>query len=84
MIESLATDYGVSEPCGLLGVSSSGYYAWRVRGPSPKSLEDRRIGERAAAIHETSRRTYGYPRVTRSLRREGFLCGRKRVARIMR
>jgi len=84
MIESLATDHGVSEPCGLLGVSTSGYYAWRVRGPSPKALEDRRIGERAAAIHETSRRTYGYPRVARSLRREGFLCGRKRVARIMR
>ncbi len=35
------------------------------------------------AIHRTSRRTYGAPRITAALRRQGIRVGRKRVARLM-
>lgn len=35
-------------------------------------------------IHEKSRECYGYPRVHASLRRQGIICGRNRVARLMR
>jgi len=84
MIEKLATDYDVREICELLEVSSSGYYAWRDRGPSQRALADQRIGEQITVIHEASRKTYGSPRVMRSLRKKGTRCGTKRVARIMR
>ncbi|MDA0989190.1 MAG: IS3 family transposase [Verrucomicrobia bacterium] len=84
MIKELATDHSVSDACELLEVSSSGYYAWRSRGPSSRALKDHQIGERVKMIHEASRRIYGYPRVARSLRQEGIYCGKKRVARIMR
>jgi len=84
MIEKLATEHSTSTACDLLGVSQSGYYAWRGRDPSPRAQEDQRIGERIKVIHETSRGTYGCPRVARSLRNEGIRCGKKRVARLMR
>ena len=35
-------------------------------------------------IHQTSRRTYGSPRMHKALKRMGILCGRNRVARLMR
>jgi transposase InsO family protein len=84
LIEKLATDYPVRESCELFDVSPSGYYAWRDREPSQRAQEDERLGKRIAVIHETSRKTYGCPRIMRSLRREGVRCGKKRVARIMR
>ena len=35
-------------------------------------------------IHKASRKTYGSPRIMKQLRKNGYLCSRKRVARIMR
>lgn len=35
-------------------------------------------------IHTASHETYGYPRVYEALKREGIVCGKHRVARIMR
>ena len=84
MIEKMATDCFVSEACTLLEVSCSGYYSWRGRTPSPRAREDQRIGQRVQVIHATSHKTYGSPRMMRSLRNEGIRCSRKRVARIMR
>lgn len=84
MIEKLATGHGVAKACDLLEVSASGFYTWRRCEPSPRAQEDRQIGERIQRIHQTSRKTYGYPRVTRALRKEGIHCSRKRVARLMR
>ena len=74
----------MAEACDLLEVSASGFYAWRRREPGPRAQADRQIGVRIAAIHAASRKTYGYPRVTRALRKEGVRCSRKRVARLMR
>lgn len=74
----------VSLPCRMLGVSRSGYYAWRERPPSRRSREDAALAERIAEIHLRSRETYGYPRVHAELRALGVRCGRRRVARLMR
>ncbi len=76
--------YGVSMMCQVLGVSPSGYYAWRNRGPSSRSLADEALTERIRQIHEESRRTYGVPRVHFELVEKGDRIGRKRVARLMK
>jgi len=74
----------VSLLCRVLGVSRSGYYAWRERPPSRRSQEDSALTERIAQVHARSRETYGYPRVHAELRALGVRCGRRRVARLMR
>lgn len=70
--------------CRVLGVSRSGFYAWRRRGRSARAEENRLLLARIRALHAKSRRTYGSPRLHRELRRQGFCCGRHRVARLMR
>ena len=42
------------------------------------------LTERIRKIQESSRGTYGYPRILAELRSRGIRCSRKRVARLMR
>ena len=70
--------------CRVLGVSRSGFYAWRGRPPSRRAREDARLTEQIRAIHRDSRCTYGAPRIHAALRASGAGASRKRVARLMR
>jgi putative transposase len=74
----------VATTCRVLGVSPSGYYAWRRRPLSGRARADVRMGAQVEAIHAHSRGTYGAPRVHAELRAAGVPVGRKRVARLMR
>ncbi len=85
LIDAEKAGYPVSLLCRVLGVSRSGYYAWRERPPSRRSVEDSVLTARIREVHERSRRTYGYPRVHAELNASGIVqCGRRRVARLMR
>ncbi len=70
--------------CRALGVTESGYYAWRVRPPSKHAREDADLLDEIRAIYERSRGTYGVPRIHAELADMGIHVGRKRVARLMR
>ena len=70
--------------CRVLQVSSSGYYAWIRRGESERSRENRTLLAQIKAIHMESRRTYGPLRIYDALKDRGAVCGRHRVARLMR
>ncbi len=70
--------------CEVLGVSTSGYYAWLHRPRSRRAAEDVRLGAAVAASYARSRRTYGRPRVLADLRAQGERVSGKRVARLMR
>jgi transposase InsO family protein len=70
--------------CRVLGVSRSGYYAWRARKPSARALGDERLRPKVVEAFATGRGTYGSPRVRDELVDQGFEIGRKRVARLMR
>ena len=68
----------------ILGVSRSGYYAWRDRLPSARSIADAALTDRIKAIHADSRATYGAPRIHAELVDEGVQVGRKRIERLMK
>ncbi len=70
--------------CQALQVSRSGYYAWLKRKPSQRARQNRQLLEKIQKAYEQSRKAYGSPRIYRVLRREGVICGRNRVARLMR
>jgi len=77
--------YPVRTMCAVLGVSPSGYYAWRGRPlMTPQVRANRGLRARIRAIHAASRGRYGSPRVHRALRAEGERIGRNRVIRLMR
>ena len=76
--------YPVATMCRVLGVSPSGYYAWRARGPSRRAQVNARLVERIRAIHKDSRENYGSPNIHAELVDEGWRVNRKRVARLMR
>jgi putative transposase len=76
--------YRIATMSRILGVSPSGYYAWRNRPPSARSRRDEALKPRIRAIHRWSRETYGSPRIHAELADEGTLVARKRVARLMR
>ena len=76
--------YPIATMCRVLGVSTSGYYAWRRRGLSGRALSDRELTASIRHYHRRSRGTYGAPRIQADLAAEGIQVSRKRVARLMR
>jgi putative transposase len=84
LIEAEKTSFPVQFMCRMLGVSRSGYYGWRDKPPSARSLQDAALTEKIREIHERSRQTYGSPRVHAELKALGTRCSRKRVERLMR
>lgn len=70
--------------CRVLGVSVSGYYAWRKKPGSRRDKENVRLVTHIKAVHEESRRTYGSPRIHVELCKRGIRCGKNRVARLMK
>ena len=77
--------FPVSIMCRVLGVSKSGFYAFRRRAESHHTREDRRLGVLCVEAHQRShRQCYGAPRVHRELKTAGIRISGKRVARLMR
>jgi transposase InsO family protein len=76
--------YPVRLMCRLLGVSASGYYAWRQRPESARAQSDCALLAQIRRIHEASKGVYGSPRVHAELVAAGARVGRHKVARMMR
>jgi putative transposase len=75
--------YPVRSVSRVLGVSPSGFYAWRKRPPSKREQADDMLTQEIKKIHQKSKGTYGAPRIHAELAEQGWHVGRKRVARLM-
>ena len=77
-------DYPVRTMCRGLEVSPSGYYAWRVRGPSKWAQANAALLERIKEAHDESDGTYGAPRMHAELSEHEAQASLNRVARVMK
>jgi len=83
-VDAQRGEFRIGTMCEVLGVSRSGYYAWRRR---PRSLREQGNATLLATIrrlHPESRGIYGSPRIYAALLQRGIACGRHHVARLMR
>jgi putative transposase len=76
--------YPIRLMCRALAVSPAGYYAWRSRPESARTIQTRILLSAIRVLHEESRETYGSPRIWGALREQGHQVGEHRVARLMR
>jgi len=83
-IDRRRNDYPVRLMCRLLGISASGYYAWRQRPESARAERDRSLLAKIRRVHEASKGVYGSPRVHAELIAQGVRVGRHKVAQLMR
>lgn len=84
IIETNRDAGAVETLCGVLGVSVSGYYAWRKRPMSQHQQADARLLTDIRAAYQAGRGVYGSPRIHAVLHQQGKRCSRKRIARLMR
>lgn len=77
-------EFSIKHMCQVLDVTRSGYYAWSPEPTGVRAVENQVLVEQIQAEFKMSRKTYGSPRIQASLQRQGVVCGRHRVARLMR
>jgi putative transposase len=83
-IDQAKEEFPAHRLCKVLGVSQSGYFAWKDRPASHRQREDMVMLAHVRSAYARSHETYGSPRMTRELRDSGFAIGRRRTARLMR
>ena len=83
-IENHRKQYAVRRMCSLLRVSPSGYYDWRKRPESVRSLRHKYLTMKIQKSFQESHETYGAVRVCHDLRDEDERVGKNTVALLMR
>ena len=84
LVDSERAHHAVSLLCSVLAVSRQAYYDWRSRPPSTRELRDVELRALIVEVFDESRRTYGAPRIAKTLRRKrGQPVATKRIARLM-
>ncbi|HEY1058353.1 MAG TPA: IS3 family transposase [Limnobacter sp.] len=77
-------EFRVATMCRVLRIARAGFYAWLHKPVSDRAIEDHRLLELIRASYLASRGVYGARRVFQDMREAGELCGKHRVAKIMR
>ena len=83
-IEHHKQEFPIIAMCNVLGVSESGFYAWRKRPACQRTREDAQLRQEIRQVFLTHRGRYGSPRIHMELKDQGRSISRKRVARLMR
>ena len=84
LIDAKKAEIPIETACAVLGVSVSGFYAWKSRPASARQCDDMVMLAHVRAAFATSNETYGSRRMHAELTESGLAIGRHRVARLMR
>jgi len=81
-MKELRLNYPIALLSRVLGVSTSGYYAWVDRPLSNRAREELRLDLEIKAAHQRTRQTYGPERLQHDLAEHGIRVGVCRIRRI--
>ena len=76
--------HALTRLCSVLNVSTSGYYDWLDRPPCATERMNKRLLSKIRCFHQSSRQTYGSPRIHKDLLTSGEHAGVNRVAKLMK
>ena len=76
-IDAAKEEFPVQRLCKVLGVSQSGYFAWRSRPASRRQRDDLVLLAHVRSAFVLSNGTYGSPRMTRELQDQGLRSSRR-------
>jgi putative transposase len=74
----------VKKMAKILEVSRSNFYHFVHRKPTKRAMDNAEYLQKIKSIHKHSRYIYGSPRIHAELKKEGKICSRRRIAKIMR
>lgn len=77
-------DYTVVQLCKVLGVSTSGYYAYIKRPKRPITKVEKEQLKRIKSVYNKHSGTYGAKRIAQVLKAKNTIINHKKVARLMR
>jgi putative transposase len=83
-IHTEKASYPIAKLCRWLGVTPSGYHAWRRRPESAHAHRDRQLKVLIGASFVAHKSRYGSPRIYEELQDANEPVSKKRVARLMR
>ena len=83
LVDEAKEEFLVHRLCRVLGVSQSGYFAWKGRPACRRQHEDIVLLAHVRSAFALSNGTYGSPRMTHELRNDGLPIGRRWTARLM-
>ena len=83
-IQTQTKCYPITRLCGVLEVSTSGYYDWIDRPMRQRGKDNKRITLKLHRFHQESKQIYGSPNLHKDLLDEGEKIGIKRVERLMK
>jgi putative transposase len=78
LIDGAKAQFPVHRLCRVLGVSQSGYFAWRGRPACRRQRDDMVLLAHLRSAYAVSHGTYGSPRMRRELQEAGLAVGRRR------
>ena len=76
--------FRVKKMCRVLNISRSAYYGWKKRPMRMRQKSNNELMDHIRKAYALGRKAYGSPRVTRELKSQGIVCGKNRIARLMR
>ena len=79
----MRAEFPVDSMCKVLLASRSGFYEWQQRLPKPVDPAEQRLKDVMQRIFRESRSTYGFRSMKKTLAKEGFHIGKKRIKRLM-
>ena len=83
-VHAVAGTWPTAWACSALSVSTSGYFAWRDRPPSPRQKKRDQLATALHEIHAQVKQRYGSPRMHAELVGGAHECCVNTVARVMR